>query len=199
MAGRLPELQAFLDAFSDAIVARAGPDQPTAKAAARIFGALATPAELEPVKPGRIPCCRHLEPAFVAAADAPKPAARLASTLHGLEPHLKWVARGNAAEIGEPFLSGHANASIVGPGALENRADVWVGVSLMAPRITYPDHNHAPEEVYVALSPGEWRQNDNAWVEPGVGGLVYNPPSIRHAMRSGAAPFLAAWCLWAGR
>jgi hypothetical protein len=194
----LHELQAFLDAFRDAIAARAGPHQPSAKAAARIFGALATPAACKLMQPGRIPGCRHLEPAIAAAADAPAPAARLASTLRVLEPHLQWAARGNAAEIGEPFQSGHANAFIVGPGCLESRTDVWVGVSLMAPAITYPDHDHAPEEVYVALAPGEWRQNDDPWIEPGVGGLVYNPPSIRHAMRSGPKPFLAAWCLWAG-
>jgi quercetin dioxygenase-like cupin family protein len=95
------------------------------------------------------------------------------------------------------FAAGHANANLLGPypEALERRDDVWVGVSLMAPEITYPDHNHPPEEVYLALSRGYWRQNTHPWHEPGIGGVVYNPPGITHAMRSGPEPFLAIWCL----
>ena len=33
------------------------------------------------------------------------------------------------------------------------------------------------------------------WTDPGMNGLIYNPPGIRHAMRAGAAPFLALWFL----
>ena len=39
--------------------------------------------------------------------------------LRALEPHLAWAVRNTAAQVGEPFLSGHANATIVGQGALE--------------------------------------------------------------------------------
>jgi hypothetical protein len=198
MGARSPELQAFLDAFREAIAARAAPASPTALAAARIFGAIEVAARASPPEPGRVACCRHLEPVLGSAARAQAPVARLAHAFGSLEPQLQWIVRGNAAEVGEPFLSGHANAYMVGPDQLESRQDVWVGVSLMAPGITYPDHDHAPEEVYVALSPGQWRQNDEPWIEPGVGGLIYNPPGIRHAMRSGREPFLAAWCLWVG-
>ena len=65
----------------------------------------------------------------------------------------------------------------------------------MAPHVTYVDHDHPPEEVYLALSPGEWWNTDMDWTDPGAGGLIYNRPGIRHAMRSGAAPFLALWFL----
>ena len=68
----------------------------------------------------------------------------------------------------------------------------------MAPNTRYPDHRHPPEEVYLVLSPGEWRQGDGAWHEPGPGGVVHNPPAIVHAMRSGDTPLLAIWCLWMG-
>ncbi len=33
------------------------------------------------------------------------------------------------------------------------------------------------------------------WHEPGVGGVVYNPPDIVHAMRAEAKPLFAIWCL----
>ena len=71
-------------------------------------------------------------------------------------------------------------------------------VSLVAPGITYPDHHHPPEEVYVVLSPGEWKHGGSDWFAPGYGGLVYNVSDTVHAMRAGADPLLAIWCLWVG-
>jgi hypothetical protein len=57
------------------------------------------------------------------------------------------------------------------------------------------DHDHAPEEVYLSLSPGEWWNAGMDWTDPGPTGCIYNPPGIKHAMRSGAEPFLALWYL----
>lgn len=198
MGIRLPELQTFLDAFHDAIRAGAAPGSPPAAAAERIFGALATPVATEHPPPKRLPVCHHLELALAAAVAAEPAVARLASAMRALDRHLSWSVRSNATQIGEPYLSGHANATIAGAGGLEQRPDVWVGISLMAPNITYPYHDHPPEEVYVSLSPGDWQQNADPWVTPGIGGIIYNPPGIRHAMRAANAPFLAAWCLWVG-
>ena len=76
----------------------------------------------------------------------------------------------------------------VGPGVL----------CLVAPGVRYPDHHHPPEEIYVVLTPGEWRQQDMPWHQPGPGGVVHNPPGIVHAMRAGAVPLLALWFLWLG-
>ncbi|MGE0859194.1 MAG: dimethylsulfonioproprionate lyase family protein [Gammaproteobacteria bacterium] len=198
MTARTPELQAFIDAFHAAIRARVAPDSPAAAAAARIFAALEVPGEQRPVQPWRLACCTHLARALDLAQQAGGVAAELARAFRALEPCLAWNVRGNAREVGEPFLSGHANAYFIGPGQLESRPEVMLGVSLVAPNILYPDHDHPPEEVYIALSPGDWRQNADAWVTPGIGGLVHNPPGIRHAMRAGAEPLLAAWCLWVG-
>lgn len=71
-----------------------------------------------------------------------------------------------------------------------------IGVSLLAPRVRYPDHNHGPEEVYLVLSPGRFQHGDVGWVEPGIGGTFHNAPGIKHAMASNEAPLLAIWCLW---
>ena len=89
-----------------------------------------------------------------------------------------------------------ANATITGPEGLEIRRDVWIGVSLMAPHTRYSDQRHPPEEIYVVLSDGQWCQASGPWHEPGIGGLVYNPPNVAHAMRSTERPLLALWFLW---
>lgn len=89
---------------------------------------------------------------------------------------------------------------IVGPGGLEDRHDVWVGLSLLAPGVRYPDHRHAPEEIYLVLTDGQFRQGEREWFTPGVGGTFYNEPNILHAMASSPdAPFLAIWCLFDAR
>jgi quercetin dioxygenase-like cupin family protein len=84
---------------------------------------------------------------------------------------------------------------ILGPRGLEVREDVMVGATVMAPNLRYPDHNHPPEEVYLALTPGTWWNAEMDWTDPGPSGSIYNPPGIAHAMRSGPEPFLALWYL----
>jgi quercetin dioxygenase-like cupin family protein len=128
----------------------------------------------------------------------PDPVGALADAFDAIEPFLNWQIRPGAEAVGETFLQGHANAAIIGEEGLEIRSDVRVGVSLMAPHTQYPDHQHPPEEIYIALSGGQWRQANAPWREPGTGGLVYNPPNIVHAMRARERPLLALWFLWIG-
>ena len=93
------------------------------------------------------------------------------------------------------FMAGHANAQIIGPNGLVVSDNLLIGISLLAPHVTYPNHQHPPAEVYLVLTAGEWRQEDQPWHQPGVGGYVYNHPHVIHAMRSDDKPLLAIWCL----
>ncbi|NJS38999.1 MAG: hypothetical protein HC783_08280, partial [Rhodobacteraceae bacterium] len=119
----------------------------------------------------------------------------IAAAFAAIEGQLRWARRASATIDEQTFWNGHANAVILGPGGLEARDDLWVGVTVMAPGVDYVDHHHAPEEVYLALSPGEWWNSDMDWTDPGPTGAIYNPPGITHAMRSGTGPFLALWYL----
>ncbi|MGQ0485341.1 MAG: dimethylsulfonioproprionate lyase family protein [Hyphomicrobiales bacterium] len=141
----------------------------------------------------------RLEEAIAKGVSPTSRAARLAEALDQLAPSLAWSRRPGAEAAGADFAEGHANAVVAGNSGIERHRDVSIGISVMAPNIQYPDHRHPPEEVYVVLSPGAGRQGEAPWFEPGVGGIVYNPPDIVHAMKSRAAPLLAVWCLWEGR
>lgn len=190
-----PLLQDFLAATLSAIAARTVGHAPARRAMARVSAALAKSAEpRSPVEPCALPVCAHLPAALNALAGETADLAHLADTVRRIAPHLCWRQRVSADA---QFMAGHANADVVGPAtdALERRGDVRIGLSLMAPATTYPDHQHPPEEVYIVLSSGEWRQDADAWVAPGVGGIVYNPPNIVHAMRASSTPLLAIWCL----
>lgn len=196
MTPRPPELQSFIDRTREAIARHTRPGEPAAAAAGCLFAALERPAANSvDSKPRRLPACRYLAPALNTAQTL-RDITPLAAAFALIEPGLAWFRR-PSADAG--FSEGHANAYIIGPGGIEPRDDAMIGVSLIAPAVQYPDHHHPPEEVYAVLSPGQWRQNDGPWHEPGPGGIVYNPPNIVHAMRSGAAPLLAIWCLWNGR
>ena len=199
MTQRAPAIQEFLTSLENAF-AHISLEPQAAAAIEKISGALRTPGAPGTRAALRLPVCRYLDDALAAPRAASGPMARLADAFAAVEPSFTWVVRSASG----PFASanwpeGHANAMIVGPGGLEDRSDLAIGVSLLAPHVRYPDHNHGPEEVYLVLSPGRFQHGDSDWFAPGIGGTRYNEPNIRHAMASDDVPLLALWSLWMGK
>ena len=195
---RSPDLQVFVTSAEAAIRHGSHAKGPVSVAAERIFAALGSPSPAGRREAGRLPVCCHLETALENARLHAGRVSALADAFAAIEPQLNWKVRAGAEAQGEHFLNSHANATIAGAEGLEIRSDVWIGVSLLAPLTQYPDHRHPPEEVYIVLSGGQWRQESGPWHEPSVGGLVYNSPNVVHAMRSLEQPLLALWFLWTG-
>lgn len=195
MPSRDSNLQQLLD-LSQRIIAASGHERAMA-AGARVFGRLTERSgESVAVTAQRLPASdRNIGAALAGLSARPSPLPELASAFAAIETRLGWYRRKNSEPLGQPFRDGHANAMLVGPGGIEARDDVWVGATVMSPHMVYPDHDHPPEEVYIALSPGEWWNAAMDWTEPGPGGIIYNPPGILHAMRSQAQPMLALWFL----
>ncbi|MBD0416995.1 dimethylsulfoniopropionate lyase [Oryzicola mucosus] len=194
MAARREDLQSFLEAAS--IAFRQFATAPSSQTSLQhIFAALEKPCAQRGGAGSRLPVCEVLDSAFW--VDIHHDTLRkLMDRFKALEPILEWRTRTkNDGTASANFAEGHANAIVVGPGGLESREDVWLGVSLLAPNVRYPDHDHAPEEVYLVLSQGEFRQGDGEWFSPGIGGSFYNAPGIKHAMRSLDTPLLAFWAL----
>ncbi|MDQ2065329.1 dimethylsulfonioproprionate lyase family protein [Xinfangfangia sp. CPCC 101601] len=191
---RSPEVQEFLDQ-SAASMREARMPSPAALAACNKAIGLwqGTAGRLVPASPLRLPVCDWVAPALELANEGPR--AALAAAFAGIAHQLQWTRRSSARPEDTAFWDGHANAVILGPGGLEERSDLMIGATVMAPHTTYGDHNHPPEEVYLSLTPGEWWNAEMDWTDPGAKGAIYNPPAIRHQMRSGAAPFLALWYL----
>ncbi|MFC3183012.1 dimethylsulfonioproprionate lyase family protein [Cypionkella sinensis] len=183
---RTQALQGFLTAVEAGLQATQGvAAEVAATAVARWRGA----AGVAQPKTERLPVCDWIAPALAANPCA------LTQSFAQIEQHLCWTRRSTARPEDTVFWNGHANALVLGPGGLEERDDVWLGVTVMAPNVLYPDHNHPPAEVYLPMSAGEWWNADMNWTDPGLQGFIYNPPGILHAMRSGPAPFLALWVL----
>lgn len=188
-------LQQLLDVLLPVMRARA-PEGAAQHSLDRIAQAAATVAA-PGAGPQRLPVCTWFDQVLEAPPAEPDLAALFAS-LQAVSPLLPWRRRSGGATASANFDADHANAMLLGPGGIEQRHDIWLGMSLLAPRTRYPDHRHTPEETYLVLSPGQFRHGDSDWFEPGMGGSFYNTPDILHAMRADKAPLFALWALWAG-
>ncbi len=164
------------------------------RAAALISGKLtAMPTLHWQPEQARSNAINNLTIAALAPSGLPPQLAKLVSMMLEFEPFLPWYKR--PIDNNPAVLAGHANAQIIGPQGLMVREDITVGVTLLAPGLTYPEHQHPPEEVYLVLSEGLWWQAGQPWQAPGVGGLVYNTHNVMHSMRSAQTPLVAIWCL----
>lgn len=187
-------LQTMIDRLQETFVGVELSD-PARAALAKLFTRLETPAAPGQPSGESLPVTALFATALT-ALQSRTDLQPLGAALAVLIPNLAWTTSkkvGPTASVG--FPEAHANAMLIGPGSLEPRDDVWVGLSLMAPGTRYPDHDHAPEEVYLVLSDGAFLQGDSDWLPRQPGQTVYNTPGIRHAMRAGDQPFLALWCL----
>lgn len=195
MNDRSESLQRFVDACF-AAYDQFAPAAEGHRSILQIFDLLEQPRHGSERLGSRLPVCAYLDEALAVETEHHS-LRHLIATFKSIEPRLQWRTRPtyDKASASENFVEGHANAMIIGPGGIEDRSDVWLGVTLMAPNVRYPDHNHTPEEVYLVVSDGEFLQGDQAWFTPGIGGSFYNVPHIRHAMRSGNKPLLAFWAL----
>lgn len=162
-------------------------------------------------QPLRVPACDSLDDAldrFDAAIATLKPSgggrahgatarlARISELLREMTPHLQW-SLGDEVDVFPAHLVGtYGEAEIIGETGIATSEFVQMGLSLLMPNTEYPEHSHPPEELYLVLSDGEWRQEDpESWTRQGPGGTVWNPGGIRHAMRSTGAPLFIVWCL----
>lgn len=188
---RPAEMTTFL--AEAALALRASTTGPAARAAERCITLWQRDeGTISHIPPQRPSACDWLAPALTTAATGPR--AGLAAAFAALADRLVWVPstrQGGTAD----FALRNANGGLVGQQGYEQRGDLWIGATAMAPNTEYPLHSHPPEEVYLSLSPGEWWNEGMEWTDPGPRGAIYNPPGIGHRMRSGAAPFLALWFL----
>ncbi|MCV3766077.1 dimethylsulfoniopropionate lyase [Rhizobium sp. TRM95796] len=187
-------LQEFLDALRESLLAVLPAAGPSRAAFERLEKNMADRAGVSDRPHQSAPACRHLADSYAALEGANPLLTRLTRAIEAIEPSLRWS---NAIAPGQPPLleETYAEAMIVGAGGLAESKSVEIGLSILAPNTDYPDHRHPPEELYIALSEGDWRQNADPWVTPGKGGLIYNPIGITHAMRSGDKPLFAIWSL----
>lgn len=166
------------------------------RVAAKVFERLEQPTDDGRRNRERYPACELLDAALAPLLVDQSDLGVAARAIKTLEPLIGWQRRTAGSNGSDDYVEKHVHGIICGPGGMESRYDVQLGFSLLAPHTRYPDHQHPPEEAYVLLSAGEFRQGEGDWFDPGIGGGLHNTPNSMHAMRSGTTPLVAMWCLF---
>lgn len=127
MSPRSDALQLFIDSAFEAFDHFAQAPQ-SRRSILQISSALEVPGVERRGHGSRLPVCSHVEPALSIETEH-EPLRRLIDRFRAVEPFLAWRRRtGCDGSASANFLEGHANAMIVGPGGLEERRDVWLGL-----------------------------------------------------------------------
>jgi quercetin dioxygenase-like cupin family protein len=196
---RQPAVQTLIDAHRSA--SQALPDGQSVKAFfAKCHQALEKPGQANKHhRPQQLAVCQQLAKAVQPDVNDAPVITALCAAFDEVSKQLNWRLRTGLDDHNPAFINGHGNAVIIGPGGLEAHSEVLFGVSLVGPGVTYGNHQHPPEEGYLVINDGAWRQQNGAWQNRRRGQTVHNPGNIVHAMRAHeSTPLLALWMLWRG-
>ena len=189
---RFSPLSVFLSCLFENILSE-GQDEKVSSLACRLQNRLLVPGDQQPPAPGRIGACHALKDA---KSSVPPSLTSLSDAFFALEPFLTWTPRPKVGpNAASNWANGHANATMVGVDGLEKRSDAIIGVSLLERNVRYPDHHHPPEEAYLLLTSGCFKNEQTSWNEIRAGQTFYNRPHTMHAMASGVHPLIAFWLL----
>jgi hypothetical protein len=129
-----------------------------------------------------------------ALALAPPSTAAVCASLTALQGALHW--RQNASYTDPHFLRGYGYCELLGPNGHWHTNRLALGLLLLGPELTYPEHAHPATEIYVVLSGNaQWRQGADPWRQRPPASVIQHASMEPHAMRTGAEPLLAAY-LW---
>lgn len=116
----------------------------------------------------------------------------LCASVERLRNELQW--RQNPNYAGAEFLDGYAYCELIGPHGHLHYSEVALGLLLLGPHITYPEHVHEAAEIYaVVAGQAEWLQGDRMWRARAPGELIHHASMEPHAMRTSHQPLLAAY------
>jgi hypothetical protein len=111
---------------------------------------------------------------------------------------LRWGQTYSNADFGAGFMRRYGWTEIFGARGHFANEQVAGGFLLLGPEVTYPDHHHVAEEIYIPLTGGtEWRMGGADFAARAAGEVIHHRSNVSHAMRTAAEPLLALY-LWRG-
>ena len=79
----------------------------------------------------------------------------------------RWGQTYTSADFGQHFMDNYGWVELFGTRGHFANDQIAAGFLLLGPDITYPDHHHIAEELYVPLTGGtEWRKGEGGFVGP---------------------------------
>ncbi len=102
------------------------------------------------------------------------------------------------ADFGAEFLRQYGWIKMLGPSAYWHSDQVASGFLILGDDVTYPQHWHQAEEIYLPISGNaEWYREDLGWQKQSAGCLIHHASNVKHATRTIGEPMIALY-LWRG-
>jgi hypothetical protein len=162
--------------------------------AGKVFQKLERTGTLRDKRPHDTGIPSGLEAALQNAIAARDIYAEVAQSVWRLADALVWIRGRSGPFASLNFERAHAHSVIVGPGGLEDRADIRVGLTYMEPYSRFPDHVQRFSRAFLLLSPCELSIAGESWFSTGIGGVFAAEAGQSFAMRCTTTPLLAVWC-----
>ena len=190
---RPPFLQEVLNATGDVLLSPQAPIM-ASYLAGKVYQRLEKRGVLREELPVGLDTIAHLDRALANLKTSIRRFAPVERHLAELTRHLSWQGGRSGPFASINFEKSHAHAVIVGPGGMEERSDVRLGLMLMAPYSRFPDHVQFHSRAFLLLSDGEVCIDDGNWERAAAGSVFFNEAGRKFAMRCTAEPLLAIWC-----
>lgn len=163
--------------------------------AALLAGALDGPLEHRALKPSRLPVVDVLPDCLGLASPATE---RLTRAVIDAAPRVRWRHTYSPAQVGEAFLAGSGWFNLVSPDGPYVSQTCRVSIGYWAAGLDYPDHAHAPEEIYLVLAgSARFRSDGQVPRTLGPGESWHNPGGVMHGALMVPGPLLAI-AYWSG-
>ncbi len=120
----------------------------------------------------------------------------LAAAIAAIDEDLAWRQSSaySDALLGEGFVANYGWTEIIGPSGFFAGDDFLLGLLMLGPGHHYRDHYHPAPELYWPLTSGSnWSRNRGAFAEQPQGAIIWHPPMILHATKTGGTPLLTVW------
>lgn len=99
----------------------------------------------------------------------------------------------------QSFLPSFANGEGIGPDGCLTHGEVILGLFILGPNTTYPEHAHPAEEFYIILTGNpEFKVGDKPFLLQAEGAVVLHHSEMNHAIRTSTEPFYAIFG-WRGK
>lgn len=104
---------------------------------------------------------------------------------------VRWTEFYEEDSWSKPFLHSFANGEGIGPDGRLLHNEIILGLFLLGPETTYPEHAHPAEEFYIVLAGNpEFKVGANSDFElQNEGSVVLHHSEISHSIRSSKEPF----------
>ncbi|ASY63026.1 putative transcriptional regulator protein [Sinorhizobium sojae CCBAU 05684] len=162
--------------------------------AGKIFHTLMKPSSLYSAGGNILPPAEHLAETLVEASRRGGTIGAMGDAILAIAPELRWYRSKSGPFASVNFARDHAHASIIGPGGIEDRDDVYVGLTVMGPYSRFPDHRRKYATAYLPLSRVEVLTDDGDWTVADPGRAFFVEEGREFAMRCTGNPLLLLWC-----